>query len=387
MKKTCFVLLVVLIGVTGLARADSLIKDIPSLRVVAEEVSPEPVEPGQDLTIKVRVYNDYIYGIPDYSNGSLQNASVFLEIAYPFYLKTGHNLDQPDICTGCSQDYTYYLAVDAGAVSGLYPLNLKVSRGALEREYNVSVKVVGVPDVVYSVPAPGTPVQAGSGFSVAASFQNIGTGAARNIKVSASSDKFVMLGSQTKVIASLKPGAQSPLTLSFDADESVATGSYSIPLSMSYVDETGRALSGNGLIGIKVVNAAKLGIESLKTTPDIPVNEGSVQVEMRVENMGKGDADNVKAALSLPDGSVLVSYLGKLKPDDDAPAVFSYTPQKAGNYTYKVAISFEDDYGLHSSEETVTGVVSEKPNGNQTYYMAAAAIVLIVAAVALSRRK
>jgi hypothetical protein len=389
MKCTGIILAFLLFAFPACAAADTLIKEIPSLRVVAEEVSPEPVEPGQDLTVKIRVYSDYVYGVPAYSNASGDDARVSLDVKYPFHLKSGSRDDEPDICTGCSKDYTYYLVVDAGAVSGTYPLTVKITRGALEREYDISVKVTGIPDVVYDASPPSSPANAGGGYVIQTVFRNIGTGTARNIKVSSPSEKFVILGSGLKVIDSLAPGAGTLLPLSFDVDESVKSGSYSIPLLVSFIDEKGMGYSLTSQVGVKVVNPAKLGIESLKTSPDGSFIAGEpVQASLRIQNMGKGDADNVRAVMTLPDGSSVVSYLGKLKPDEDAPAVFSFTPDYAGNYSYKIAVQYEDGYGIHASEESLAARVREKDKGN-TPYIAAAAVLLVVLAVAvrLARKK
>jgi hypothetical protein len=381
-------LLAALLALSVFCQADALMKDSSSMRVVSEEVSPEPVEPGQDVTVKIRVYNDYVYGVPGYGNGSGGNATVSLDVKYPFYLKTGSNMDEPLICMGCSKDYAYYLAVDAGAVSGVYPLTVKVSRGAIEREYGINVKVTGVPDVVCDAPQLASPVQSGGVFSVQAAFRNIGTGAARNVKVSSSTDKFVILGAGQKVIESLPPGNGTQLKLDYVVDESVKSGSYSIPIRVSYVDERGKGYSSPTEIGVLVENPAKLGIESLKKTPDGDYFSGeAAQVQVRVENMGDGDADNVRAILTLPDGTSLVSYLGKLKPDDDAPAVFSYTPDAPGNYSCILEISYEDGYGTHSSEEALSVRVKERSNGSMAYAAAAAAIVIIAAAALFMRKK
>ncbi|MFZ2456155.1 MAG: hypothetical protein WAX07_06740 [Candidatus Altiarchaeia archaeon] len=381
-------LLAALFALTAYSEADALIKDSPSMRVVSEEVSPEPVEPGRDVTVKVRVYNDYIYGVPGYGNASMDNAIVSLDVKYPFYLKTGRNMDEPQICMGCSKDYAYYLAVDAGAVSGVYPLTVKISRGAIEREYDINVKVVGVPDVVYNVPAMGSAGSSGGVFSVRASYRNIGTGTARNVKVSASSDKFIILGAGQKVIESLPPGNETLLELSFVVDESVATGSYSIPLQVSYVDERGKSYSSAGQIGVMVENPAKLGIESLKRSPDAGFVAGEpAEIQMRVENMGDGDAENVRATLSLPDGTSLVSYLGKLKPDDDAPAVFSYVPKAPGNHSYSLEIRYEDGLGPHVLEEVIPVRVLEKSGGNTGYIAVVAAVAVIALVLLFIRRK
>lgn len=206
--------------------------------------------------------------------------------------------------------------------------------------------------------------------------------------MSASSDKFIILGAGQKVIESLPPGNETLLELSFVVDESVATGSYSIPLQVSYVDERGKSYSSSGQIGVMVENPAKLGIESLKRSPDAGFVAGEpAEIQMRVENMGDGDAENVRATLSLPDGTSIVSYLGKLKPDDDAPAVFSYVPKAPGNQSYSLEIRYEDGLGPHVLEEDIPVRVLEKSGGNTGYIAAVAAVAVIALALLFMRRK
>ena len=73
----------------------------PYLRVVAEEVSPEPVQPGQDVTVKIRLTND--------GGETAEDVSLKLNANYPFFIKTESNNfeNKRTLCVGCSIDNTF----------------------------------------------------------------------------------------------------------------------------------------------------------------------------------------------------------------------------------------------------------------------------------------
>ena len=117
--KIILVLLAIIAMFTNISFA-SLNTDVSNLRIVAEQVTPEPVEPGQDVMVKARVYN--------YGDSIAQDVNVKLNAHYPFYLKTQSSnfADYDNICIYCSKDNTYYLTVDANAVSGIYPIEFEI---------------------------------------------------------------------------------------------------------------------------------------------------------------------------------------------------------------------------------------------------------------------
>ena len=46
------------------------------------------------------------------------------------------------------------------------------------------------------------------------------------------------------------------------------------------------------------------------------------------------------------------AYVGKIEPNNDAPAVFSLQAGDPGNYAYNLTVEYQDDYGVHTKTET-----------------------------------
>ena len=132
-------------------------------------------------------------------------------------------------------------------------------------------------------------------------------------------------------------------------------------------------------IGINVLNRAKIDVSSLKFDSGMPVRGQQVSMTVRLENVGEGEARSVKARLEGLEGSgSTAAFLGRLDKNDDAPAVFTFTPEKAGEQEVTLLVEYEDDFGKHQLSEDLTFNV-ESQNGNILPLVLGA--VLILAAI------
>jgi LPXTG-motif cell wall-anchored protein len=122
---------------------------------------------------------------------------------------------------------------------------------------------------------------------------------------------------------------------------------------MEYKDETGKNTSSSSFVGVKVLGDAQLSIGNIRTEPQNPVKGDLVTITMRLENSGNGDAKSVKVSLDIPFEGTKTAFLGKIKPDDDAPGVFTFYTTQSGDIPYTAAIEFEDDLGKHTVKEAL----------------------------------
>ncbi len=97
------------------------------------------------------------------------------------------------------------------------------------------------------------------------------------------------------------------------------------------------------------VNAdpAKLNIASAKIDPIIPREGDTVELTLRIENFGKGDANSIKVELEHPFEGGKEAFMGTLESDEDGPAVFTFIANKKGEFEFPVKINYEDDFGSH----------------------------------------
>ncbi len=364
-------MIIILISIT-IVSANTHSTNSPYLRVVAEEITPEPVEPGQDVTVKIRLTNE--------GGDSAEDVSLKLNAGYPFFIKTESNNfeNKKTLCVGCSIENTYYLVVDANAKSGLYPLDFEIYRDDLiiKPIDTININVVGKPDIILETRIIETNVSSGDKFTINFDAKNIGTGIARNIKITPQSDNILMLGSNINLINEINPDKNVSFNLEFIVKESLVPDTYKFPIKLEYIDEQGSSYETSFDVGINVLNRADISFQSIKITPTIPTLVDEVHMEGIIENIGTGDADKVTVELITSGGKTYKAFIGQLKADDDSPFYFDAKPESVGMQTAVLKVSYYDDFGFHSYETTLDKEV-RKPTNN---IITAISIILILLA-------
>lgn len=225
----------------------------------------------------------------------------------------------------------------------------------------------------------------GSQFTVDMAVENVGTGQARQVKIYPQSSSFIVLGSSIKSIDTVAAKESKIISFDFVAATSIEANSYSIPFSISYLDEKGNAINESQSLGLKVVNKGSISVQAIKVasgTGSSAITAGEpFSIVVRLENVGEGDADFIAAELDCPFNGPKKAFLGQLKKDEDAPAVFDLTATDGGNFMCGLLVSYTDDTGLHQFSEKFD--VSVSPAN----YLGSAAIVVVVIVLAFVFRK
>jgi hypothetical protein len=108
----------------------------------------------------------------------------------------------------------------------------------------------------------------------------------------------------------------------------------------------------------------ELGFVSIDTSPRRVQENQPFDLTIRIENTGTGDAKQVAATVDMPMTGIKQSFIGKIKPGNDAPAVFMLDGGKGGTYTYNTSITYVDDLGTHTvSREMSLRVVPGDSSG------------------------
>jgi len=114
-------------------------------KIVVDEITPLPVEPGEDMTIKVRVENI----------GDSAAEDIEIERIYDFPFRLEYDLQEEikigSLPTGTSRELTFYVSVSPKAKTGVYPLTFKMNEGISFKEEVILINVVGVPDIIFNV--------------------------------------------------------------------------------------------------------------------------------------------------------------------------------------------------------------------------------------------
>jgi hypothetical protein len=270
------------------------------LEVVLDQLSPQPVEPGQDLTLSVRLVNEY---------SEIENVKLEIVPDSPIKLKNENDriIDEGRMIKYGAVAETYLLHIDPGAASGSYDIEFRARwlSNDQQRETNKTfiVMVRGVPQLAISnITINPERISPKDMFDLMFSVSNEGTGMAREVQVSADTSNlpFVSLDADTKIIKKLDPGESVQLSFAIQVKDKTEISSYSIPIKMDYKNENGENISSKSFSGIRVLGKAELAISDIKIEPQNPVEGDLVTVNMRIENSGTGEAKSAKVSLDSP---------------------------------------------------------------------------------------
>jgi len=373
------------------------------LGVEVSEITPNPVRPGEDLLIRVSVQN--------IGDEPAENVLIGIEEVRPFSFKystselygSGTNTEQyfqiRQIRQRSKVELNFYFRVDPEAESGTYQLEFTIKDDiGTSFSRRIPIWVEGNPDLVLT----GTEVfpvneensssgaiVPGQEFYLRTEVKNAGNGEAKNVRVMLNlnnSSPLIPLEDNVRFFENLSAGSSEPLSFKLLLGSNAEVQPYRIPLRITASNNTETfQIDKIQEIGINVLNRAKIDVASLKFDQGMPVKGQQVAMTVRLENVGEGKARSVKARLEGLEGSGSTSaFLGRLDKDDDAPAIFTFTPEKAGEQEITLLVEYEDDFGKHQLSENLTFDV-ESQEGNILPIVLGA--VLILAAVIFYMKK
>jgi hypothetical protein len=73
--------------------------------------------------------------------------------------------------------------------------------------------------------------------------------------------------------------------------------------------------------------------------------------------------------VDLPTDGTKEAFIGKIKPGNDAPAIFLLEGLKGGNYAYNLTISYTDDMGSHTYTRPMNLRVTPQDNSGNLILM------------------
>ena len=312
-----------------------------AIKIIVNDVSPQPVEPGNDLTVRITYSN---------VDSDFTLSTARLDLRYPFSLKTSTESFENgfELCAHCSRTNTYFIHVDSAAGSGVYPIFVRAVQSGSESVRTINVTVRGKPNIVLSSAAV-TNTTPSSVFIMEVQAENIGTGAARQLKIVSKSSDFISLGSSVMTVAGVAPGNVSKVSFLMSVGSELKAGAYNLPFEIGYVDESGTSYNSTQNVGARVVNMGKISIQNIKIASAFgdAIAGSPVSVIVRIENTGKGTMDAIESELTC-NGQSSKSFLGQLKRDEDAPAVFDITLQSGGRHMCTMTTGYSDDLGSHT---------------------------------------
>ncbi|WP_394697997.1 COG1361 S-layer family protein [uncultured Methanolobus sp.] len=342
------------------------------LDILAAEVSPQPVRPGEELLVKVSVAN--------YDDTTTTNIILDVENQFPLILRfsekeygvksiSNNSFRIDRISSNGNVEINYNFLIDPKARTGTYHVTFRLSDGNdIFVTRTISIKVEGTPAIaLMNSSFSQSGISPGDSFFLNTTVASVGSGNAKNIRITLLLDdvpSLVAVKDNTAFIHTLDAGEEEQITFELSLGKDAEITSYNIPVSIIAVDDTENLdISSVETIGFDAKGRAKLDIANIKNDPTMPEKGKELTQMIRIENVGEGEARSVKVSiLDLDVSGTKEAFIGKLDANDDAPATFSFIPRKSGDQEYTALIEYEDDFGKHSIEHKLTmGVKGSSP--------------------------
>ena len=346
------------------ARAES---DQPTVFIERYTVTPQVLAPGDHGTVAVVIKNTASTATLQESSGIVGGSfttvkSVDIPTQIDAIGMEGNGITvisetyQQFGSIGPGQSATVTFAIQAPLEEGIYFPEVWVDiYGGRNVRYPVPVnvnaknQVLRAPAIVVKKSLPDT-VNPGDSFPVRLTLENAGTLRANQVilSVNTSTSSIGVKGPGTLVIDEIDGGSSQDVTVDFVTDKKAPTGLQKVYLTFDYQLPDGTTKQQREIIEIPVKGRAELGFVSVDTNPPRLAEKTPFDLTIRIENTGSGDAEQVSATIDLPAEGTKEAFIGKIKPGNDAPALFLLEGAKAGTHPYTLTINYTDDMGTHT---------------------------------------
>ena len=325
------------------------------VRATLESQTPDPVEPGEVVTVKFKIEND--------AGETYEDVIVKLLPKYPFSLYGDvAEKDLGKLRVGSGADaliVEYRLKVDEGAVEGKTELELQVNVGAgglsyTNNEFLININsrnpVLDITSINFDPQriAPGETSIANIGV------KNTAETSLKNIRFKLDfSDSTLPLApyrsSSERRITLLKSDDESNLQFGIIADPDAVPGLYKIPLNITYEDEDGNTISYDDVLSVSVGEKPQIRAYIKKST-SLKDNEPS-KVTIEIANAGTSDVKYLELQLLPWEDYQLISssnyvYVGNIDSDDTESEDFDIFINKHagddGKLTIPVKLKYYD---------------------------------------------
>ncbi len=257
---------------------------------------------------------------------------------------------------GPGQSTTITFSIRAPSASGMYFPEVWIdTSGGRSTRYPVPVNVNTASGIqkqailIMDSSLPGS-VNPGDEIPVTLTMKNAGQLLADDVTLKITNTSISVAPKFTDLyhLGTISPGEQKEITVTLLSDRDAATGLVRIPVTVSYNALDGTPVSQPTGIDIMMKGRAELGLVSVDTNPPRLTEGTPFDLTVRIENTGTGEAKQVSATIDLPVEGNREAFIGKIKPGNDAPALFLLEGLKGGNYPYNLTITYTDDMGVQT---------------------------------------
>jgi len=364
---TVLVLIATMIAVLGIIVPPAS-ADTPTVTIADYKVSPSVMMPDTMGTITVTVRNTAASAtisektgpLSSDSSGTTKVTDINVNIQNVHLEGNGIDVLSNDFDRigelGPGQSTTITFSIQAPAKSGMYYPEVWIDTlGARSVKYPVPVNVntpVGIQkQAILILDSSLTGSQnPGDEIPVSVTVTNSGSMLADDVTVRVENVSSTVAPKNTDLyhLGSLGAGAQKTFDLTLLSDKNTEAGLVKVPITIRYNAIDGTPMTQSTSIDVMFKGVAELGFVSVDTNPSRLTEGTPFDLTIRIENTGTGEAKQVSAKVDLPAEGTKEAFIGKIKPGNDAPAIFLLEGMKGGTYPYNLTISYTDDMGPHT---------------------------------------
>lgn len=367
--------LALLLVIAALPMGVAAAKGDPTVAITSYQVTPAVLLPGDQGTITITIANTAKAASATEStveNNNLgtttstttKDITVLVESVY-LYGKGVEVLEgnfQQVGALGPGQSFPLTFLIRAPSREGMYfpEVWIRIPEGT-SVQYPIPVNVnspVGIQKqeiLVLSSTLPDT-VDPGDEIPVTLTVRNDGRLLAEDVtlRIGNVSSRVAPKGTDIYHLGAIGPGVQKGVDAVLLSDRNTAPGLIEVPVLLKYKSIDGASHTQAGSVNVMMKGKGELGFVSVDTSPRRVAENQPFDLTIRIENTGTGEVKQVAATVDLPMTGTKQSFIGKIKPGNDAPAVFMLDGGKDGSYPYNVTITYTDDLGIHTVSTGMT---------------------------------
>lgn len=360
--------------------------------------NPSPAEPGKTIDLYITLTNTGSDAEKVVFELDLMNAEKTSTFPFTF---TGDQKAKQSVGTlksGKSALLKYSILIDPNAISTSYAINMKFGENnAFEKSSSYSITVSGKKPEIELITSEKNTGVPGEMVETELLLKNTGNSEAVDVLVGIEEDRTVTstgvvverqirpVGVNFLYIPKLLPGEEKTVVLRLSIDPSAEIKTYSVPLTIKWLDADATGFSKTRYIGIKVGAEPEIDaiISDIKPTA---FPGGTPQIEVSIFNAGKAQASNIVIEVeseAVAEFDQKKQFIGTLESDDSD--VFKVKAKilptaELGEHALNIKIYYKKS----DSEETIlttiplTFKVSRPTSGDGTSTLLIVVVVVVV---------
>lgn len=355
-------------------------------RIIITSSNSYTAEGGESLNITVKIKNN---SRDDWADAYDITGTLGNDPTGMVYIDGSSYDSVKELRSGNTSSLSFRVKVDEMAEDRNYTLPLNISyynfdgvqQPTITETINIRVKNTKTsPQIVVSRVdiMPSNTVSAGDVIAVGFALENIGTGPAKDLKISLeglSNDEFSLAkGVNSKIVQLVEIGGKSYVYFELKASQKIKAGNYELKMNMSYKDIKNETIKEESNFFITVASgkdkSSNIIIENLSyPTSSIGQNK-EANISFDIRNQGQMDAKNIIITANSADqtglvpktvSTIKINSLAKGATEKIDFKFLSTSSATTKNYPIEITVSYTDDFGEKSEINQFVGLFVNAP--------------------------